>query len=110
MSGLVSDDNAAEFTLETSYWRLSCPIVQRGEVCDVLNDDSLGMDEPSPSFEPYGKGVFASVSHTSCHRTDWGGYEQALSSRLFYKQLSRGNRRARLRCKSDRYLSPTLHL
>jgi hypothetical protein len=90
VSGLVSDDNAAEFSLETSYWSLDCPIVQRGDVCGVLNADSPGTNEPSPSFEPYGKKMFASVNHTSCYRTDWGGYEKAFSSSLFTNSSAAG--------------------
>lgn len=36
VSGIASDARMATSNLETSYWRLECPIVERGSTCDLL--------------------------------------------------------------------------
>lgn len=79
VSVLESDAETAIFNLETSYWRLDCPIVQRGPACDVLDADSLPADEvPQSCTTPLPK-AFETLDE-SCHRADWYGMYQQSSS------------------------------
>jgi hypothetical protein len=79
VSGLVSDVDSGEFNIETSYWRLDCPIVQRGSMCDLVNSDTFQTNDPSPSFNLSGSWGFAPIS---CPSTGWVG-KAAMSSSLF---------------------------
>jgi hypothetical protein len=85
VSGLVSDTEAGEFNIETSYWRLDCPIVQRGDMCELLKSDSFQMNDPSPPFNISGSWGFLPLNDSRdsfCPSTGWLG-QRAMSSALF---------------------------
>jgi hypothetical protein len=108
VSGIVSDDNAAEFNLETSYWRLNCPIVQRGEVCDLLNADPLKTNDPPSPVNLSRPFDLPPVNHSSCFRTDWAGSELALSSDLYTNRSVDGpDERG---CAADQTYIPPRHI
>jgi hypothetical protein len=100
VSGLISDADDGEFNLETSYWRLDCPIVQRGDVCDLLSADSFKTNDAPSSLNLTASHNFLPINRT-CHRTDWLGFERALSCQLYTNSSVAGSESSDERCAAN---------
>jgi hypothetical protein len=100
VSGLVSDADDGEFNLETSYWRLDCPVVQRGDVCDLLSADSFRTNDAPSSLNLTAAHNFFPINRT-CHRTDWLGFQLAKSCQLYTNSSVGGLDSSDERCAAD---------
>lgn len=80
VSGLAFDAGTAKLNnLETSYWKLDCPIVQRGGVCDLLGADTFAKDSSTPA---YNFSIPSSLT-PACNRTDWSGNTASMSAKIY---------------------------
>lgn len=110
VSGLVSGADFTELKLETSYWRLDCPLVQRGDICDLLTADSFPTDDSPPMYNVSANDGITPVAPPGnrCTRTDWVGHTLALAS--FVYTNSSGSGGAGRQCAANQTFVPARNL
>lgn len=106
VSGLDPNAEMATFKLETSYWRLECPIVQRGSLCDLLEGGSFPTNDFSPNYTTPPEYGSNTVNESQCVRADWYGSSK-MSSRLYTNSSGWGG--LRRECASNQTDTPVRH-
>jgi len=93
VSGIDSIAETATFSLETSYWRLECPIVQRGSACDMLEEGSFPTNHLSLNYTTVSPASLNILNCSGFVREDWYGMWK-LSSSLYTNNSNIGVKRS----------------
>lgn len=107
VSGIDFDSEAAFFKLETSYWRLECPIVQRGSICALLEAESFLTNDLTPNYTVEPEFALNTINRSDCIHADWYGMSKTSSSLYTNSSGFGGTGRD---CTSNQTHTPARHL